>query len=319
LTQKSVQVREAFQSAPGGPKEAIEMEEGRPSFTAMAAAIDRAAHLMLDDRPKIFEDTFALALSGCADEAALRARLDARLAARAAIAGPDLTRAAFNFARSLVAVRARYVEDELTEAIKRGVSQYVILGAGLDSFAYRRPELVNTLRVFEVDHPATQAWKRARLHELNLAIPSNLVFVPLDFKQQSLIESLGLFGYRSDTPGLFSWLGVVPYLTHDAIFYTLRAVASMARGTDIIFDYPPPAELLDGEGRQLLEITTKAVAAQGEPFLTFFEPAALAEQVRELGFAEVWDLGAEELNARYFANRYDGLRMLLGHFMAARV
>jgi methyltransferase (TIGR00027 family) len=295
------------------------VEEGRPSLTAMGAAMDRAAHLMLDDRPKIFEDTFALAFSGCADEGALRARLDARLAALAAIAGPHLARAAFNFARSLVAVRARYVEDELTEVIKRGVSQYVILGAGLDSFVYRRPELLNALRVFEVDHPATQAWKRARLDELKLAAPQGLVSVPLDFKQQLLIESLGRFGFRPDRPGLFSWLGVVPYLTRDAIFDTLRAVASLARGTEIIFDYPPPHELLDDEGRQMLELATKAVAAQGEPFLTFLEPALLAEQLRKLGFAEVRNLGPEELNARYFANRSDGLRMLLGHFTIARV
>lgn len=281
--------------------------------------MDRAAHLLWDDPPKIFEDTFALALSGCADEAALRARLDARSVALAAIAGPNLAQAAFTFARSLVAMRARYVEDELAEAIKRGVAQYVILGAGLDSFAYRRPDLANTVRVFEVDHPATQAWKRARLHELNLATPPSLVFVPLDFNKQSLIESLGLFGYRPDRPGFISWLGVVPYLTRDAIFDTLRAVASMAPGTEIIFDYPPPAELLDDEDRQLLELMTKANAARGEPFLTFFEPAALAERVRKLGFAEVWDLGAEKVNARYFANRSDGLQLSFGHFMGARV
>ena len=295
------------------------MEEGRPSLTAIGAAMDRAAHLLWDDPPKIFEDTFALALSGCADEAALRARLDARSATLAAIAGPSLAQAAFTFARSLVAMRARYVEDELGEAIRRGVAQYVILGAGLDSFAYRRPDLMNALRLFEVDHPTTQAWKRARVHELNLATPPNLVFVPVDFTKQSLIESLGSFGYRPDTPGLFSWLGVVPYLTRDAIFDTLRAVASMAPGTEIIFDYPPPAELLDDEGRQLLELMTKANAARGEPFLTFFEPAPLAELVRKLGFAEVWDLGAEEANARYFANRSDGLRLFAGHFMGARV
>jgi methyltransferase (TIGR00027 family) len=172
--------------------------------------MDRAAHLLWDDSPKIFEDTFALTLSGCVDEAALRAGLDTRSAALTAIAGPNVAQAAFMFARSLAAVRARYVEDELAEAIKRGVAQYVILGAGLDSFAYRRLDLANALRVFEVDHPATQAWNRARLHELDLATPPNLVFVPLDFKKQSLIESLGLSGHRPDTPGFFSWLGVVP-------------------------------------------------------------------------------------------------------------
>jgi len=281
--------------------------------------MDRAAHLLWDDSPKIFEDTFALTLSGCVDEAALRAGLDTRSAALTAIAGPNVAQAAFIFARSLAAVRARYVEDELAEAIKRGVAQYVILGAGLDSFAYRRLDLANARRVFEVDHPATQAWKRARLHELDLATPPNLVFVPLDFKKQSLIESLGLSGHRPDTPGFFSWLGVVPYLTHDAIFDTLRAVASMAPGTEIIFDYSPLPELLDDEGRQILELLTKALARRGEPFLTFFEPVALVDRVRGFGFAEAWDIGTEEANARYFANRSDGLRLSLGHFMGARV
>jgi O-methyltransferase involved in polyketide biosynthesis len=157
------------------------------------------------------------------------------------------------------------------------------------------------------------------LRELNLATPPNLAFVPLDFTKQSLIESLVLFGYRPDRPGFFSWLGVVPYLTHEAIFDTLRAVASMAPSTEIIFDYPPPPELLDDEGRQMLELMTKALAGRGEPFLTFFEPVDLAERVRELGFAEIWDLGAEEANARYFANRSDGLRLCLGHFMGARL
>jgi methyltransferase (TIGR00027 family) len=294
------------------------MEEGRPSSTAIGAAMDRAAHLFLDDYPKVFEDTFALALSGCTDENAVRTGLAARSAALATLGGPDLAQVVLAFARALAIVRARYVEDELAEAIKRGVAQYVILGAGLDSFAFRQRQ-VNTLRVFEVDHPATQAWKRARLHELNLAPPPNLAFVPLDFRKQSLIEGLSPFDYRPEMPGVFSWLGVIPYLTRDAIFDTLRAVASMAPDTEIIFDYPPVSELLDDEGRRILHLVTKAAAMFSEPFLTLFQPVSLAEQVRELGFPEVWDLGEKELNARYFANRSDGLRLYLGHFMGARV
>src|SRR5215467_13459706 len=141
------------------------VEEGRPSSTAMLTAMLRAAHLLWDDSPKIFEDTFALAFSGCANDAALWERLDARSAEIAARGGRDLAQAALQLLRSQMVGRSRYVEDELTEALKRGVAQYVILGAGLDSFAYRRPELANALRVFEVDHPATQAWKRTRLTE----------------------------------------------------------------------------------------------------------------------------------------------------------
>src|SRR5262249_45701299 len=151
--------------------------------------------------------------------------------------------------------------------------------------------------------PATQAWKRTRLHELSMATPPNLVFVPLDFEKQSLIESLRTCGYRTEGAGFFSWLGVTPYLTQDAIFDTLRILASMASGTEIVFDYPPLTALLDDECRQIWELIVKVVAAVGEPFLTTFEPAQLAEQLRKLGFAEVWDLGPEAANARYCANR----------------
>jgi methyltransferase (TIGR00027 family) len=295
------------------------MEEGRPSFTAIASAMLRAAHLLWDDPPKIFEDTFALTLSGCADERVLRERHDAVMAEFAKKGGADLAGATFNFARSQVIMRSRYVEHELDQAIKRGVAQYVILGAGLDSFAYRRSDVADALRVFEVDHPATQAWKRARLHELGVATPANLVFVPLDFERQSLIESLQIHGYRPDAAGFFSWLGVSPYLTSEAIFDTLRTVASMAPGTEIIFQYLLPPALLDDECRQIRELLAHAGAARGEPLVTFFEPAKLAQQVRELGFAEIRDLGPEEANVRYFAGRIDGLRARADHYMAARV
>ena len=186
------------------------MEEGRPSAGAIVSAMTRAAHLLWDDPPKIFEDTFALPLSGCVGEVALRERSDAALAELAAIAGRDLAQAIRSHVRCSVVMRSRYVEDE---------------------FAYRRPKVANVLRVFEVDHPATQAWKRTRLDELNVATPPNLVFVPLDFEKQSLSESLRSSGYRPDAAGFFSWQGVTMYLTHDAIFDILRTVASMAPGT----------------------------------------------------------------------------------------
>jgi methyltransferase (TIGR00027 family) len=294
------------------------MEERRPSITAIARAMLRAAHLLWDDSPKIFEDTFALPLSGCANEVALRERLDAFLVEFTAQSSRYLAEAAFRHARSQVVMRSRYLEGELDQA-KRGVAQYVILGAGLDSFAYRRPDVASVLRVFEVDHPATQAWKRTRLVELGVATPSNLVFVPVDFEQQSLIEGLRSSGYRSDEKGFFSWLGVTNYLTHEATFATLRMVASMIAGTEIIFQYLLPAALLDDEDRQIRELFANRGAARGEALLTTFEPAELVEQVRKLGFAQVWDLAPEEANARYFANRTDGLRARADHYMGARV
>src|SRR5580658_4493078 len=274
------------------------MEEGRPSFTAMETAMLRAAHLLWDAPPKIFEDTLALALSGCANEVELRERFDAFVAELAAKAGSGPAQSIINSFRISVAVRSRYVEDELAQAIRRGVAQYVILGAGLDSFAYRRPEVGEVLRVFEVDHPATQAWKRARLHELNVATPANLAFVPMNFEQQSLIESLRISDYRSDAAGFFSWLGVTWFLTPDAIFDTLRMVASTAPGSEIIFQYMLPVAPLDEESRQRLELLHNWAAARGEPFVTFFEPADLVERVRKLGFAEVSHFGPEEANAR---------------------
>jgi methyltransferase (TIGR00027 family) len=280
----------------------------------------RAAHLLLDDPPKIFEDTFALRLCGCENEAALRVQLDQVAAEIAVRTSPDIAQIALRHLRASVIVRSRYVEDELDRAIKRGVSQYVILGAGLDSFAYRRSDVAKVLRIFEVDHPATQAWKRARLQDLGVTSPDNLAFVPVDFEKQSLVERLQKSGYRSDAPAVFSWLGVVVYLTSDAIFGTLRTIASLAPATEIVFEYPLPGELLDVEAQQVLAVVGAAAAARNEPLLTFFEPARLAEEVRKLGFSEVWDFGPKEASSLYFADRTDGLRPRAAlHLMGARV
>ena len=179
-------------------KDRNHMEEAQPSSTALGAAMFRAAHQLLDDPPKIFDDTFALRLCGCENETALRVQLDQVAAEIARKTSPDFAQIALRHLRASVIVRSRYVEDELDRAIKLGVSQYVILGAGLDSFAYRRSDVAKVLRVFEVDHPATQAWKRERLHDLGVASPDNLGFVPIDFEKQSLIERLQKSGYRSD-------------------------------------------------------------------------------------------------------------------------
>ena len=296
------------------------MEEGTPSVTAMLMALFRAAHLLWDAPPKIFEDTLALRLSGCESEAGLRAQLDRLDAEVARSTGPDVALIGRRFVTALVVMRSRYLEDEVDQAIGRGVSQYVILGAGLDSFAYRRLDLAKVLRVFEVDHPATQAWKRSRLREAGVELPPNLSLVPVDFEKQSLMDSLRTSGYRPELPGLFSWLGVTVYLTPDAIFGTLRTVAALAPGTEIIFEYAVPKELLDEESQRFLARSMAVAAARGEPFQSFFEPAQLAEQVRKLGFAEVSDLGPDEMEARYFTDRTDALRPSAGnHYMRARV
>jgi methyltransferase (TIGR00027 family) len=179
---------------------------------------------------------------------------------------------------------------------------------------------MKVLRVFEVDHPATQAWKRTRLQAAGIELPSSLSLVPLDFEKQSMIESLRMSGYCTDARALFSWLGVTMYLTSDAIFSTLRTIAALARGTEIVFEYAVPKELVDEETQKILAVMMAAGAARGEPLRSFFDPVRLAEQVRELGFAEVSDFGSKEARVRYFAGRTDGLQpSVLNHYMRALV
>jgi methyltransferase (TIGR00027 family) len=171
-----------------------------------------------------------------------------------------------------------------------------------------------------VDHPATQAWKRTRLKEAGIELPPNLSLVPVHFEKQSLIDSLRLSGYRANAPALFSWLGVTVYLTTEARFGTLRSVAALAPDTEIIFEYVVPKELVDEETQKILGVWMAAGAARGEPMQSFFESAKLAEQLRKLGFAEVSDLGPDEVKARYFTRRADSLQpSVLNHYMRARV
>jgi methyltransferase (TIGR00027 family) len=285
------------------------MEEGRPSTTAIITATWRAAHLLVDGEPKILEDSLALRLSGTNDEATFRTHYEALLAEFSRRLSPELAHALFRSMRAIVTMRSRYVEDELRNALERGVTQYVILGAGLDSFAYRRRDVADKVQVFEVDHPASQQWKRERLRELQVPLPPNLTFLPLDFERQPLIAGLRAGGYRLEAPGFFSWLGVIPFLTEEAIFGTLKEVASLGAGTEIVFDYLLVEALLDEESRRIVAVGKEMSAARGEPWLSFFEPMDLAAQVKRLGFTQVWDFGAEEANLRYFAGRTDGLRI----------
>jgi len=254
----------------------------RASRTAERVAERRAAHQLLD-KPVVFDDPLALAIVG--RDAALRdpSPLDPYL------------RAAF-------AARSRFAEDELGEAYRRGIRQYVVLGAGFDTFAYRNP--FAGLRVFEVDHPATQAVKRARLAGAGIRIPDDVVFVPVDFATTSLADALDIRG-----PAFFSWLGVVPYLERDAIEATLRYVASLPAGTAIVFDYGTSPASLSLVGRIVFDRMAKRVAAAGEPWKTFFAPEELAAMLRACGFSQVENWGPAELNARYFAGRADGLRI----------
>ncbi len=277
------------------------MEGNRPSATADGAALLRAAHQLLD-RPPIFEDQLAARL--VTPESADRLRTDL-----ASFETPVL-----RALRASVAIRSRFAEDRLADAVRRGVGQYVILGAGLDSFAYRNP-FPSALHVFEVDHPSTQARKQERLRAAAVAQPAGLTFVPIDFERETIAEALARRGFEADRDAFVSWLGVTIYLRREAVLRTLAWAATLAAGSEIVFTYSAP--------RDRPPAAWSALAARaeghGEPWITFFEPDELAGELRRLGFAELVDFGPQEAYARYCRDRSDGLRTGgAGHLMSAR-
>lgn len=204
-----------------------------------------------------------------------------------------------------VCVRTRFAEDVAGQAAEGGTGQYVILGAGLDSFAYRRGDLLGRLRVFEVDHPATQAWKRRRLAELGIATPANLVFAPVDFERQPLRAGLEAAGFDVTAPAVFSWIGVTMYLRLDAIKATLATVAGCPPGTRIVLTYNQPQAALQGPGAQVGAVLARVVGDLGEPFVSLFTPAQAEQLLRGLGFGEIIHFGPDEAAARYFGGRSD--------------
>ena len=282
------------------------MHESRPSLTAERAAMRRAAHQVLDD-PKVFDDPLALRIIGGESASAIQDE------------GAETPWS--RYLRAFVAARSRYAEDVLRQAIENGAGQYVVLGAGLDTFAYRNPYPASRLRVFEVDHPATQAWKHFRLEQAGIPIPASLSFAPLDFEKQTLAEGLQAAGFDAGKPGFFSWLGVVGYLTREAVTATLRCIVSLPPGgSGVVFDYGTSPDLLPPTRRLVFDVLARRVETAGEPWRTFFDPAELAGELRSLGFSHVEDLGPEAINRRYFQGRQDGLQVGgLGHLMRAEV
>jgi methyltransferase (TIGR00027 family) len=284
------------------------MRDSRPSRTAHRVAIRRAAHQLVDD-PPVFRDPLAMAIIGAEAAANLRAHISSEK--------DRLARAL----RAFMAVRSRYAEDQLGTAVERGVRQYVVLGAGLDTFAYRNGHTEHGLRVFEVDHPATQAWKRELLGAAGIALPGELTFVPINFERQILREELQAAGFQCDRPAFFSWLGVTIYLTHEAFTATMRFIRSMPSGSGVAFDYGVARSSLSFRERIALQALTLRVGAAGEPFRLFFEPRELAKELEEIGFCRLEDLGRKEINARYFSGRRDGLQVTnsIGRLMSAWV
>jgi methyltransferase (TIGR00027 family) len=281
------------------------MQEGTFSKTAHRVAIRRAAHQLLDE-PRVLDDPLALRIIGPEAEEALRSN-------------PKEGHAFSRAFRAFMAARSRFAEDELARAVGHGVAQYVVLGAGLDTFAYRNPH--SGLRVFEVDHPATQAWKREQLRAAGIAIPESLTFVPVDFERQTLADGLEQLGFNTNAAAFFSWLGVTPYLTREACMITFSFIARMPAQSGVVFDFAIDPALLNAGQRQARDALSKRVAAAGEPFQLFFDPEALQDELKHLGFHRTEFLQGKELNARYFKDRKDGLlvRGGLGHLMGAWV
>ena len=283
----------------GGPAAVL---DSSPSRTAFGAALYRAAHQLVD-RPPVFEDPLALKIVGPECE------LQAELARRVSPAASPM--------RAFIAARSRYAEDAFAGAYARGARQYVVLGAGLDTFAYRCS--LNAVRVFEVDHPATQGWKREHLARAGIAIPESVAYAPVDFERETVRDGLARTRFDFSRPASFAWLGVTPYLTPEAVMNTLRIVArDMAEGTEIVFDFVTPPED-DPRAISARESFAARVAAAGEPLRSAFAPADLVQQARSLGFSQVAVADAAMLNARYLDGRQDGLRLRGGHLMHTRV
>ncbi len=268
------------------------MVEAIPSRTALSVALRRAVH-QEHDSPVVFDDPKAVPILGAeyADSLAVY-----------------VARAQEPFAsgmRAHLVARSRYAEDKLRQAIASGVTQYVLLGAGLDTFAYRNP--YGQLRVFEVDHPATQAWKRELLTRSGISIPGNLTYAPVDFECQSLKSGLDSAGFDTSEPAFFAWLGVVPYLTLSAFRSTVDFVAAQPVGSGLVFDYGLPREALTPREQLVRDMLASRVEGSGEPFQLFFTPDGIAAELAKFSGRE--DLGANEINALYFEGRSDELRV----------
>lgn len=269
-------------------------EDSAPDSTAARVALWRALHVAVDPAPHVLEDEIGLRL--LAPDRGWRERGDM---------DPQFTR---SFRASIVA-RARFIEDLIVEQLGDGVTQYVLLGAGLDSFAQRRPEHGSRLQVFEIDQPGTQAWKRRRLIELGFGVPDWLRFVPVDFEAgESWREQLVAAGFDTRRPAVVASTGVSMYLTKEANAATMRQVASFAPGSTLAMTFLFPLALADPEVRPGLELAEKGARASGTPFLSFFTPPEIIALAHYAGFKDAHHVSAADLTRRYFAGRKDGLR-----------
>ncbi|WP_245536541.1 class I SAM-dependent methyltransferase [Terriglobus saanensis] len=266
-------------------------------------ALRRAAHQRVD-APLVFEDLLAQRIVGAEAE-------------RLGLSQNAPRRNSSRTLRAFLVARSRYAEDLLAAGVREGVTQYVLLGAGLDTFSYRNPH--SSLRCFEVDHPATQQWKLGLLTEAGIPIPLSTTHVPVDFEHQDLTSQLVQKGFDPHQRTFFAWLGVVPYLTLAAFESTLDVIASHPSGSGFVMDYSLPRASLPYEEQLAHDSLAARVAAAGEPFQLFFDPKNLSERLRLRSFSRIEDLDAHNINQRYFKHREDGLAVLgtAGHLLSA--
>ncbi|WKU48945.1 class I SAM-dependent methyltransferase [Streptomyces sp. VNUA116] len=265
-----------------------------PDHTAVRVALWRALHVQADAPPHVLDDEIGLRLADPGQDWRERG---------------DMTMPGVSGVRASIVARARFVEDLVAERADAGATQYVILGAGLDSFAQRRPELGSRLRVFEVDQPGTQAWKRQRLAGLGYDVPSWLTFVPVDFEAgDSWGERLTAAGFDPQKPTVVASTGVSMYLTRETNAATLRQVAALAPGSVFATTFLQPLDMLDPDQRQVQEFSMRNAAASGTPFVSLYSPDEMRQAALEAGFTKAVHVSPDDLAARYFAGRPDGLR-----------
>ncbi|HWD86883.1 MAG TPA: class I SAM-dependent methyltransferase [Mucilaginibacter sp.] len=265
-------------------------EPEEPDNTAVRTALWRALHVQADARPHIFEDEIGLKLIAPPDD--WQQRPDMKFTKRL---------------RASVIARARFVEDLIIEQSKQGVGQYAILGAGLDTFAERRPDIASRLQIYEIDQPGTLAWKRRRLIELGFGLPEYLHFVPVNFETSSWWEQLLKTGFDVKKVSVVACTGVSLYLTKAAITSTLNQIATLAPGSKLAMTFYLPIKLLNEEDKPMQEIAEKGARAAGTPFVSFFAPDEILDLAGEAGFKEARTISTKDMEQYYFTNRADDL------------
>ncbi|MDA8707736.1 class I SAM-dependent methyltransferase [Hellea sp.] len=286
------------------------MIEGKPSRTALMTAVQRAHHYQTAPEPKVLRDSLAMALTGLEGPEAVQGYIDTLVQTFASFSDLETATLFMNRVDGAVCMRSRVVEEELPAARERGLKQLVILGAGLDSTAYRCTDLIEGLEVFEVDHPSTQAWKREQLKKANIAVPDNLSFVPFDFENQTLAQALEAGGVSADKVTFFTWLGVHMYLTNEAVKSTFSVMGAYPKGSEMVMDYISPsyvtaAGMVENSVEQLQEVVSK----MGEPLKSKYYESELEEMLTSAGFSAVNFLSARWLIDNYLGGKKDAFDM----------